>query len=262
MLKHPVIGLNMSMDLIDKYEKFDFLVPVGYVDAVIGAGGIPICIPPYPNIEMIQRFLPILDGFVLIGGDDYRPEHYGGHPQPENELMPERRDRFDLMLAKWILHETAMPVLGVCGGHQLISIAQGGALVQDIRTEWKDPTGKPPLLHSGRERNDGEKNEYRHAVRQEKNSLIAQVTKIASDEDLMTNSYHHQAVHPQRVGNSLRPSAWAADGVIEAIEPAEESPWARSGRFVLGIQWHPERTQDEDPHKNIFCALIEAARRK
>lgn len=262
MLKHPLIGLNMSMDLIDKYEKFDFLVPVSYVDAVIGAGGIPICIPPYPNIEMLGRLLPIIDGLVLIGGDDYRPKHFGGHPQPENELMPERRDRFDLMLAKWILQETAMPVLGVCGGHQLISIAQGGSLVQDIRTEWNATAGEQPLLHSGKERNDNDKNIFRHPVRQEKDSLIAHVTKASADDALMTNSYHHQAVHPQRVGHSLQPSAWAEDGVIEAIEPANDSQWAQSGRFVLGIQWHPERMLDEEPHKNIFRALIEAARRK
>ena len=262
MLRHPVIGLNMSMDLIDKYEKFDFLVPVSYVDAVIGAGGMPICIPPYPDIGMLDRFTSILDGFLFIGGDDYLPEHYGGYPQPESELMPERRDRFDLMLAKWILQETAMPVLGVCGGHQLISIAEGGALVQDIRMEWNASAGEQPLLHSGRERNDNDKNQFRHPVSQEKDSLIARVTKASPDDALMTNSFHHQAVHPRSVGHSLRPTAWSTDGVIEAIEPSNDSPWAQSGRFVLGVQWHPERMLDEEPHRNIFRALIEAARRK
>ncbi|MCX5856199.1 MAG: gamma-glutamyl-gamma-aminobutyrate hydrolase family protein, partial [Deltaproteobacteria bacterium] len=170
MMRHPIIGLNMSMDLIDKYEKFDFLVPVSYVDAVAMAGGIPLCVPPYGDMAMFQQILPFLDGFVFIGGDDYRPDHYGGHPQPDEELMPERRDRFDLALAKWILEETSLPVLGVCGGHQLISIAQGGVLIQDIRTEWKTPGNEQPLAHSGRERNDEEKGHFLHPVSREEGS--------------------------------------------------------------------------------------------
>ncbi|MCX5853265.1 MAG: gamma-glutamyl-gamma-aminobutyrate hydrolase family protein, partial [Deltaproteobacteria bacterium] len=73
---------------------------------------------------------------------------------------------------------------------------------------------------------------------------------------------HHQAVHPGRVGLYLRPSAWTPDGVIEAIEPAPDSPWAQSSRFVLGVQWHPERMQDDAPHRNIFRSLVEASQRK
>jgi len=126
MKKNPVIGLNMSMDIIDKYERCGFLVPVSYVDAVAGAGGTPVCIPPWTDMTLCAQILPLVQGFIFIGGDDYRPECYGGHEQPEQELMPERRDRFDLALARWILHKTELPVLGVCGGHQLISIAQGG----------------------------------------------------------------------------------------------------------------------------------------
>jgi putative glutamine amidotransferase len=260
MKEHPIIGLNMSMDLVEKYEKFGMLVPVSYVDAVTGAGGVPVCFPPYTDTSMFKQILPLLDGILFIGGNDYRPEHYGGHPQREDELMPERRDRFDLALASWILEETSLPVLGVCGGHQLISIALGGALIQDICTEWQPPSGVRTLPHSRRDRTGKKIGNFRHPVRREPVSLIARVTQIPPDEALQTNSFHHQAVHPGKVGRYLRATAWSSDGVIEAIEPSADSPWERAGRFVLGVQWHPERMQDETPHRNIFLSLVEAAR--
>jgi putative glutamine amidotransferase len=261
MKSRPIIGLNMSMDIIDKYEKYGLLVPVSYVDAVAGAGGTPLCLPPCEDLITIQALLTLIDGIVLIGGDDYWPDHFGGHPQPEDELMPKRRDRFDMELAKWALHKTTLPILGICGGHQLISIAQGGALIQDIRTEWDAPAGISYIPHSKKERADEEPN-FRHSVLLEKESLAARAVNIPSGGVLMTNSSHHQAVHPQRIGQDLRASAWSPDGVIEAIEPAEGSPFALSGRFILGVQWHPEQMQDEEPHRNVFRALIEAARGK
>jgi putative glutamine amidotransferase len=249
------------MDPIDKYEKYGLLVPISYVDAVEDAGGVPLCLPPCEDFSTIHALMPILDGTVLIGGDDYWPDHFGGHPQPEDELMPKRRDRFDVELAKWVLHETALPILGICGGHQLITIAQGGVLIQDIRTEWDVPRGSSYIPHSRKERGDKEPN-FRHDVRLEKGSLAARAVNMPAGGMLMTNSSHHQAVHPQRIGQDMRASAWSQDGVIEAIEPAEGSPWALSGRFILGVQWHPEQMQDEEAHQNIFLALIEAARKK
>jgi gamma-glutamyl-gamma-aminobutyrate hydrolase PuuD len=261
MKSRPIIGLNMSMDIIDKYEKYGLLVPISYVDAVAGAGGTPLCLPPCEDLITIQALLTLIDGIVLIGGDDYWPDHFGGHPQPEDELMPKRRDRFDMELAKWALHKTTLPILGVCGGHQLISIAQGGALIQDIRTEWDVPAGTSYIPHSKKERGDEDPN-IRHPVQLEKNSLVARAVNMPAGGLLMTNSSHHQAVHPQRIGQHLRASAWSQDGVIEAIEPAEGSPWALSSRFILGVQWHPEQMQDEKPHQNIFRALIDAAQKK
>jgi gamma-glutamyl-gamma-aminobutyrate hydrolase PuuD len=261
MPKRPIIGLNMSMDIIDKYEKYGLLVPVSYVDAVAGSGGAPLCLPPCEDVSALYALMSIIDGIVLIGGDDYWPGHFGGHKQPEDELMPKRRDRFDMELAKWALHETALPILGICGGHQLITIAQGGALIQDIRTEWDVPPGSPRIPHAKKERGDEEPN-FRHSVRLEKDSLVARAVNMPAGGVLSTNSSHHQAVHPQRVGQYLRASAWSQDGVIEAIEPMEGSPWAISRRFILGVQWHPEQMQDEEPQKNIFRALIKAARKK
>lgn len=262
MTRRPIIGLNMSLDMVDKYEKFGLLVPLGYVDSIAGAGGIPICLPPHPDMSMLREIIPIIDGILFIGGDDYRPEHYGGHPQSDDELIPERRDRFDMELAKLVLQETALPVLGICGGHQLISIAQGGALVQDIRTEWNFPADCTPLPHSRKDRNDEEGKVFRHPVRLEAESLIAHAVQIRPCDLLMTNSTHHQSVHPLAIGRDLRASAWTTDGVIEAIEPSADSLSARSGRFVLGVQWHPEQMQDETPHRNIFLAFVEAAQKK
>lgn len=262
MAKRPIIGLNMSMEIFDKYEKFGLLVPLGYVDAVAGAGGIPLCLPPCRDITIVMDLLSLLNGIVLIGGDDYWPEHYGGRPQPPDELMTERRDRFDVELAKLALSETSLPVLGICGGHQLISIAQEGALVQDIGTEWNLPPEGRLIPHSKKERSSEENANFRHAVRLEANSLIAGIMNIPRDDMLMTNSTHHQSVDPLGVGRYLRASAWSQDGVIEAIEPAIDSPWACSGRFVLGVQWHPEQMQDEEPHRNVFRALVAAASQK
>jgi len=262
MINRPIIGLNMSMDLIDKYEKYGLLVPIGYVDAVASAGGVPLCLPPGDDFTMIKQVLQLVDGVVLIGGDDYWPDHFGGHPQREDELMPERRDRFDLELAKLVLNETPLPVLGVCGGHQLINIAQGGMLIQDIRTEWECSSGCTPIPHSRRERSDEDGQNFRHPVRLEAGTLVAMTMKIPAGNMLMTNSSHHQAVHPQKMGRYLRASAWSPDGIIEVIEPSLDSPWRYSGRFILGIQWHPEQMQDEEPHRNIFHAFVEAARKK
>lgn len=262
MKRKPIIGLNMSIDLIDKYEKFGMLVPVSYVDAVTGAGGTPVCFPPYTDISMFKQVLPLLGGVLFIGGDDYRPEHYGGHLQPARELMPARRDRFDLEMAKFVLEETSLPVLGVCGGHQLIAIALGGALIQDIQSEWQAPSGAKVLKHSRKERTGKHRSGFRHPVRREPGSLVERVTQVPPGEILQTNSFHHQAVHPGKVGSHLCATAWSSDGIIEAIEPAPDSPWAKSGRFVLGVQWHPEQMQDDTSHRNIFLALTEAAQRK
>ena len=261
MIRRPIIGLNMSMDTIDKYEKYGLLVPISYVDAVADTGGVPLCLPPCEDFTTIHAMLPLIDAIILIGGDDYWPDHFAGHPQPEDELMPKRRDRFDLELAKWALHKTALPILGICGGHQLVSIAQGGALVQDIRTEWDVPVGSSYIPHSRKERGDEEPN-FRHRVQLEKGSLAARAINMPAGGVIMTNSSHHQAVDPRKIGTHLCASAWSEDGVIEAMEPAEGSPWEISGRFILGVQWHPEQMQEVEPHRNIFRALIEAARKK
>jgi gamma-glutamyl-gamma-aminobutyrate hydrolase PuuD len=255
------IGMNMSVRPPAGYIPGEALAPLAYIDAIEGAGSIPLCIPPYEDHGNIRKIISFLSGFLFIGGADYHPEHYGGHPQPEEELVHPRRDHFDVALAKFILEETDLPVLGICGGCQLLAIARGGALIQDIGTEWTAPAGVLTLPHSrqDREKQGKEPPLFRHPVRFTPHSLAARATGTPPEVRLATNSFHHQAIHPDRIGKDLIGSAWSADGIIEAIEPAPGSPWAASGRFVLGLQWHPERMQDEASHRQPFLALVKAA---
>ncbi len=250
----PRIGLNCSLTDMSDPLKAKALCHLKYIDAIVAGGGVPIVIPPVADRELIVSALKILDGFCLIGGPDYLPAHYGGHPQPADDLMHERRHAFDLLLAEILLKESTQPVLGVCGGHQLLSIASGGALVQDLRSEWTPPAKAAcTLQHSDDERKNSPQagNVYRHEVKLQPGSRIA---GILGAEKVLTNSYHHQAVRPDRIGAGLVATAWAPDGVIEAIE-AE-----RGERFVLGVQWHPERLIDEREHRAIFGALVDAAK--
>jgi putative glutamine amidotransferase len=250
----PLIGLNTSLIDMDDPLKAKAVCHFKYIDAVAAAGGIPIVVPPFTDRSMLDPILSKLDGFCLIGGPDYDPAHYSGHAQPPSEIMHARRHQFDLWLAEHLLEKTQKPVLGVCGGHQLINISRGGALVQDIRSEWKPTVAQAcTLQHADSERKGTphEGNAYRHQVKLTPGSRIA---KIAGAVKILTNSYHHQSVPPDRIGKGLIATGWTSDGVIEALETTE------ADRFILGVQWHPERQTDEAQHLAIFAALIDAAK--
>jgi gamma-glutamyl-gamma-aminobutyrate hydrolase PuuD len=258
----PLIGMNMSLARSATGGNGEALAPLAYIDAVSDAGGIPLCIPPLEDVDVIRAVLPLLQGFMFIGGRDYRPQHYGGHPQPEHELLDARRDCFDVVLAGLILEETDLPVLGICGGHQLLAIARGGALIQDIRTQWIPWEGKKQILHAKDERRGRAKTSFLHALSLREGSLVARATGGAPAQGLSVNSFHHQAVRPGRTGEGLCASAWSEDGIIEALEPAPGSDWLSSGRFLLGVQWHPERMQDTISQRRLFRSFIEAAARR
>jgi putative glutamine amidotransferase len=259
MAKRPVIGLNIGVEGIQHPPFGRLEMPIAYVDAVEFAGGLPMILPPCTEVELFKDLLPCVDGFCLIGGDDYAPHHYGGRIQRAEELTSERRARFDWALAKHLLGATDLPVLGICGGQQLMSLVRGAGLVQDIRTEWRELSGQAPLPHASRDR---EKEPYdlgyRHPVRVTSSSLLTCVTGAVGSA-LSVNSFHHQAVLPDRVGDGLVATAWAEDGMVEAIEAAPGSTLAKDGRFLIGVQWHPERMTKSAPQQALFEALVKAA---
>jgi len=245
----PLIGLNACLGEMQAPLRARAFCHLAYLDAIAAAGGIPVIIPPYLDGRMLREALAPLKGFCLIGGPDYAPGHFGGHPQPPENLMHPRRDTFDLRLMALLLQQR-LPTLGICGGLQLLNIALGGALVQDLKTEWKKSGGsKSPLPHSDSDRPAAKKDSYRHSVGLARGSLIA---RIAGLEKLSANSYHHQAILPERLGEGLRATAWTSDGVIEALEPSVPK------YFLLGVQWHPERQISSAPQLKIFKALIAA----
>lgn len=190
-----------------------------YVDAILRAGGAPVVIPPGLPEEVLAEILEAMDGLLLSGGPDVDPAHFGEEPLQGMGRIDPARDATELFLARLAL-EAAMPILGICRGAQVLNIAAGGDIFQDLPSQvegvLKHVQQPTPMSHPT------------HGIRIEPGSLLALVT---GRESLRVNTWHHQAV--RRVAPGFAVSATAADGVIEAIE----KPGAD---FVLGLQFHPE----------------------
>jgi putative glutamine amidotransferase len=205
-----------------------------YLDAVIEAGGIPLLIPTTDSAALVSNYLKRVQGVLLPGSPtDVDPSRYGEQPHPKlGKLYPER-DATDFQLLEHA-ENAGLPILGICFGVQSLNVFRGGRLVQDI----------PSVVHNGVIHD-----ESTHKVRIENGTLLS---KLAGVTDLEVNSFHHQCV--ERPGRNLRVVATAPDGVIEAIEDV-------SGRFVVGVQWHPERVwRESEFSRRLFSAFIQATR--
>jgi putative glutamine amidotransferase len=211
-----------------------------YVEAVLWAGGLPLLIPSIGDREVIGEYVERVQGILLPGSPtDIEPKHYGATPHEKlGRLLPDR-DATDFAILD-LVEQKALPLLGICFGVQSLNVHRGGSLVQDIPSVVKDP-----VLHD--EHND--KPAARHLVRVSEDSLIG---RLAGRSELDVNSYHHQSI--EKAGRNLRAVAFAPDGVIEAVEDT-------GGRFIIGVQWHPERGWREDPFSQaLFMSFIEQAR--
>ena len=235
-MKKPWIGIPTRYQ-----EKSEYVGQIcHYLDAILWAGGLPLLIPTTGDREVIREYVERAQGILLPGSPtDIDPVHYGATPHSNlGRLYPER-DATDFAILDLV--ETAnLPVLGICFGVQSINVHRGGSLVQDI----------PSLIgdHQTHDEEDG-KPPARHVVQIPQDSLIA---RIARRSEVEVNSYHHQSV--QNPGRNLRPVAFAPDGVIEAVEDA-------TGRFIVGVQWHPERGWKDDPFSQaLFRSFIDEAR--
>lgn len=213
-----------------------------YVAALEGAGLVPLIVPPLADPATALRALASVDGLVLTGGEDIAPSHYDAEPHPLTGPPHARRDATEIALAR-AARERRVPTLAICRGVQLLNVALGGTLVQDIAS-----TVPLPLDHE------------RGAVRRERTHPIELVagTRLAAIVDHATpsvNSIHHQAV--DRVAPPLRVSARASDGTIEALESADRDWWA------IGVQWHPEELVGDVQRwdRDLFQAFAGAMRR-
>jgi len=227
----PLIGITTY----SRNEEERFCLPAAYVDAVRGAGGVPVLLPP--GESQFELLLEFLDGVIFAGGGDIDPAHYGGEVHPRMYMMDAERDRFELELARRVLR-TDRPVLGICRGSQVLNVACGGDLHPHLPEE-----GEGTVKHREAQRIPAQ-----HAVRIDPRSRLAEVV---GETEITVTSWHHQAV--RRVAPGWRVVAWAPDGTVEALE-YERHPWA------FAVQWHPELSPESPPHQRIFQALVRAAR--
>ena len=232
-MSRPVIGICAAVERASwgSWELDSYVTPRVYGLAVQRAGGLALLLPPDDEAaESPDQLLDMLDGLVIPGGSDIDPASYGARPHPETHGTRPERDRFELALAHRAL-ELDMPVLGICRGMELLNVAVGGTLQQQI--ERLD-------VHRRTLGAFGD-----HAVRLEPGSLAA---RAVGGEQTDVKSHHHQAV--DELGEGLTVSGRSEpDGLIEAIELADKS-------FALGVLWHPE----EDERSRVVGALVEAAR--
>lgn len=228
----PLIGINL--DIVAGPPK-QAAVQANYYESVLKAGGIPVLIAPMPEADL-KQLLSSLNGILFIGGLDYEPGLYGEKACDKVDLINNERQKFDLALLQKVVRETQLPVLGICGGCQILNIGLGGSLIQDIPSAVPGST----VQHASKE---GWKHGFhKHVVKIVPDSKLA---NIYSRKSFEVPTSHHQAV--KDLGKGLKATAHTDDGIIEAVE-MEGRP------FVIGVQWHPER--DFVGNQNLFSEFI------
>jgi putative glutamine amidotransferase len=230
----PRIGITAGLGEIDGRQRVH--VPAAYVDAVAGAGGVPVILAPADEAAAGDA-LDGVNGLLLTGGNDLDSRLWGEPLHPKAVIIDPRRQRWDLRLIA-VADERRMPVLGICLGCQELAVSRGGRLIQHVPEEKGDTVD-----HGG-----GGRPRAMHTAQVDAGSLLA---SFVGEGRLEVNSTHHQAI--REPGRGLRVVARSPDGVIEGVE--DPSP----DRFFLGVQWHPEDLCDQPPHRALFQALCRVA---
>jgi putative glutamine amidotransferase len=214
----------------------------GYVNGVIEAGGTPLLIPPQVTQLMLRQIYELVDGILLPGGADIDPVHYGQEHHPKLGQIEPLRDAIELPIARWAVVERK-PLLAVCRGMQVLNVALGGTLYQDINSQL--PT---TIEHDAGSAQKCWTN-FDHDVALEPSSRLAEL--LGSDH-FQANSLHHQAL--EQIASGLRVTGRAPDGVIEAVEGEGDA-------FVLGVQCHPEQLWHavDTRWQRVFQAFVAAA---
>jgi putative glutamine amidotransferase len=250
MGRAPLIGLTMSITVPEKRTDKKTKSTIGrkpervylnsaYINAVQEAGGVPVPLPPRLDVVAQRELFARLDGILLTGGADVDPQRFNETPHPTVYDVSPARDELEVRLVEHSL-DRDLPLLAICRGIQVLNVALGGTLHQDVKS-----APGTDIEHSqkrGRHRTS-------HPVRIEAGSRLA---KVIGAYELEVNSFHHQAI--KELGRGLRAVAFAPDHLIEGAEIGDPE------RFVLGVQWHPEElASHHETARRLFRALVEAA---
>lgn len=220
----------------DRYQVFN-----RYVDSVYEAGGMPFLVPDYDDESFLAECVGMSDGFLFVGLNDYPPDLYREPARIETAVKTtkgyRRHAASNMILARLVIEENRrMPALGICAGPELFNIALGGKLVQHLETADNHIAPSPIR-------------DMEHEVEITGGKILR---RLFGPGPVTVNSNHHQAAHPDFIGRNLLVAAVSRDGVVEALESTED-------RFLLGVQWHPERIRFADHREKVFGAFIEAA---
>ena len=236
-MAQPVIGLTLDAEPPGGYSKLPwYAIRENYCETVARAGGLPVLLPH--EVEQAEAYLRVVDGLIVTGGAfDVDPAMFGAETRHATVKTKDRRTRFELAVTRRAL-AADRPVLGICGGEQLLNVALGGSLIQHIPDEVPRA-----LAHEQTQ----PRHEPSHVVRFAEGTRLREIAACA---EAPVNSTHHQAVKAPAPG--LIVDAVAPDGVIEGIEDPRR-------RFCIGVQWHPEYGIS-DADRRLFAAFIDSAR--
>ncbi len=233
----PVIGLTMSPE--DRPKKPYCIVSRHYVQSIVMAGALPILLPVCGDAAMADEYIHRIDGLLLTGGGDISPLLYGENPIKELDCFSLERDEFEIRLFKRAL-EKDIPVLGICRGLQVMNVALGGTLYQDVFSQIDNALGHFPK--------ELPVDELYHSVQIERHSHLH---RIFGQDEIHVNSHHHQSV--KETATDFKVTALSSDGIIEGIEHTRKD-------FAVAVQWHPEDlTQRYPDFCKLFKALVDAS---
>jgi len=236
----PIIGLTISI----QQDEGKLYTPTSYTKAIIEAGGNPVLLNVTRDDEMIEQYADLVDGVLFSGGDDVDPAAYGEEQiWGCGDIVP-LRDDFEIKLLHVLLEKSPeKPILGICRGTQVLNVAMGGTLYQDLKSQVEGCIRHQQLQLS------------RYASHA---AIVDEGTKlheIYGSTKVIANSFHHQAV--KEIGRDLVITARASDGVVEGFEKPDHP-------YCVPARWHPERRVEHDyhpEHKPLFKSIVDACRR-
>lgn len=233
----PLIGITTSSFTTEQGWEYNRAY-VAMIQAVTEAGGLPVLVPISIDDEALRGIYERLDAVLLPGGGDVRPDIYGADAHPLTDNIDDARDHVEVNLTRWAVSDD-LPVLGICRGHQVVNVALGGTLIQDVPSEIGTD-----IAHNVTVPRDSRP----HDVNIDPSSRLASILGTTS---IAVNSLHHQSVGVAAPDTCV--TAYSPDGVVEALEMPQK-------KFVLSVQWHPEDLYRDDPAMTrLFKAFVEAA---